>query len=258
MKVLNWNVNSLAIRLPHLKEVIAKHDIDVIALQEIKGDDSKFPFQEIEELGYYSLVNLQKAYNGVALLFKQKPLNVVKGLKGFNYDEARYIQAELNGITFCCLYAPNGNPVASDKYQKKIDFNESLINHIKTLLNNEGKGFLLTGDFNIAHQDNDVSSHKDYSKDAIFTNLSRLYYNKMLGLGLTDALASVLKDGERRFTWWDYRAGSYEKDKGARIDHYLLSPLLASCKYSCKVLHDVRELERPSDHAPVLLEIKNL
>ncbi len=255
MKILNWNVNSLAIRLEQLANILQNNDIDVVALQEIKGDEEKFPYERIKELGYFASCDLQKAYNGVALLSKKEPKNVVKGLNGFNYEEARYIQAEIDGIKIASVYAPNGNPVASEKYEKKNVFNKCLINHVKQMLVNEEQGFLLTGDFNIAYKDEDVANTKDWSKDAIFTRKSRLYFNELLNLGLTDAFDSVLKQGDRRFTWWDYRAGSYEKDKGARIDHYLLSPLLASYNYNCYVMHDARVLERPSDHAPVVLEL---
>jgi exodeoxyribonuclease-3 len=253
MKIATWNVNSIKARLPLVLDWLREAGPDVALLQEIKTQEDSFPALEIEELGYHIAVQGQKSYNGVAILSKQPLTHVKKGLPGMTDDQARYIEAEVNGLTVATIYLPNGNPAPSEKYDYKLDWMDKLIAHTARLLKSE-KPFVLGGDFNVIPEAQDVYNPAGWEEDALYRLETRQKFRKLMNLGLTDALR-VFKPIGHDYTFWDYQAGAWARDHGLRIDHFLLSPQAADRLKACEVDRKPRGREKASDHTPVWCEI---
>jgi len=253
-KVASWNVNSIKSRLGHLCDWLKSFQPDVVLLQELKCVEEKFPAMEVEDLGYNVAVAGQKTYNGVAILSKS-PIEVdhttLPGGKGD--DQARYIEGFTGNVRVASIYLPNGNPAPGDKYDYKLAWMERLYEHAKGLLETED-AFVLGGDYNVIPEPGDVFDPKGWEGDALYRPESRAALRKIVHLGLTDAFrATTFETG--RYTWWDYRAGAWNKDHGARIDHLLLSPQAADRLVTCDIDRTPRGWEKPSDHTPVWCEL---
>ncbi|MGB0750233.1 MAG: exodeoxyribonuclease III [Magnetospiraceae bacterium] len=254
MKIATWNVNSIKPRLPHLLRWLADFKPEVVLLQEVKCLEEKFPRMEVEDLGYNVAVRGQKTYNGVAILSKY-PLDVLlTDLPGGGAEEqARYLEAETNGIRVATIYLPNGNPVDSDKFTYKLDWMRRLTDHVRELLTTEDP-LVLGGDYNIAPDDGDVHDPANWADDALCRPESRGQFRAMMYLGLTDAFRALTPE-IGRYSWWDYRGGAWNRDQGLRIDHLLLSPQAADRLVSAGIDRTPRGWEKASDHTPVWCEL---
>lgn len=260
ISIATWNVNSIRSRLSHLLEWLDSDNApDVALLQEIKVEETGFPFMEIEERGYNIAVYGQKSYNGVAILSKFPLSDVVKGLPTYGDDEqARYIEAlvEAHGEVFrvASVYVPNGQAVDSDKFVYKFRFLDALDEHMQSLLALEERT-IIGGDYNIAPFDADVYDAKALNGTVCFHPKERDRLRTIFNQGWADAFR-ILHPARTQFTWWDYRGGSFPRNHGLRIDHLLLSPEAGNALHECEVVMDLREKEKASDHAPVVGRFK--
>jgi exodeoxyribonuclease-3 len=253
MKIAAWNVNSLKVRLPQLIEWLEAQRPDVVCLQETKLEDANFPRLEIEAAGYQAVFSGQKTYNGVALLARETPLDVVVGNPLFPDPQKRLITATVCGIRVVCAYIPNGQAVGSDKYQYKLGWLAALAPWLGEQLATH-PNLVLAGDFNIAPDDRDVHNPVAWAGQILCSAPERSAFQGLLDLGLKDSFR-LFDQPEKTFSWWDYRMLGFQKNLGMRIDHILLSaPLAARCT-AAEIDRAMRKRERPSDHAPVIAEI---
>ena len=330
MKIASWNVNSLNVRLPHLTQWLQDSAPDVVALQETKLEDERFPDTQIASLGYRSVFAGQKTYNGVALLARNAPIEdvqvgmpgfedeqrrviaatiggvrvvnfyvvngqavgsakfeyklrwleaagyhvaysgqsayngvailsraaptaVVMGIPGFQDEQKRMIAATIDGVRVVCVYIPNGQSLDSDKYPYKLSWLEALTAWLKDELSRQPQLALL-GDYNIAPEDADVHDPKAWEGNVLVSPPEREAFRQLLDLGLTDSYR-LFEQAPASFSWWDYRMNGFRRNLGLRIDHILVSSPLAARAAACRIDKGPRALERPSDHAPVLLEL---
>jgi exodeoxyribonuclease III len=257
MRIATWNVNSVNARLETVLRWFEEAQPDVACLQEIKCVDEKFPAEAFERLGYNAAVHGQKAYNGVAILSKTPLEDVRKGLPGEDEDDhARYIEAVVSGhrpVRVASIYLPNGNPIGTEKFAYKLRWMERLNRHAQELLAYE-EPLVLVGDYNVIPEPRDAAFPKNWLDDALFQTESREAFRSLKWLGLTEAFMAV--DGApEAYTFWDYQAGSWQRNNGIRIDHALLSPQAADQLRGCVIHRDVRGWEKPSDHVPVVVEL---
>jgi exodeoxyribonuclease-3 len=252
-KIATWNVNSLRVRLPRLLTWLDENKPDVIALQETKIPDADFPVEAISEAGYEMVFSGQKAYNGVAILSKNKASDIITEF--LEPDPQRRVMAALiNDIRILNLYIPNGQSVGSEKYQYKLAWLDKLDIFLKEELKQHPK-LIVLGDFNIAPHDMDVHDPRRAQGKVMFSDPEHKAFQDMLNVGFHDCLRS-LHPGEKVYSWWDYRTYGFSQNLGWRIDHILASEtLIAKCK-KCYVDADLRKEERPSDHAPVVAEFE--
>ena len=250
VRIATWNVNSVKARLALLLDWLDSAAPDVVLLQETKSTEETFPRLEIEDKGYNLALAGQKTYNGVAILSK-RPIDLeLTALPGDPADDqARYVEAFTGDLRVASVYAPNGNPVDTDKFTYKLDFMERLYAHAEDLLAG-GEAFVLGGDFNVAPRDADVHEPADWANDALCRAETRAAWRKILHLGLTDAIQALHPEAGH-YSWWDYRGGGYARDKGLRIDHLLLSPQAADRLAEAGIDRTPRGWEKPSDHTPV-------
>jgi len=253
MKLATWNVNSLKVRLPQVLEFLAAHKPDALCLQETKSEDANFPLAEIEAAGYHAEYSGQKTYNGVAILAPTTATDVSRGIPGFEDPQKRVIAATVNDVRVICVYIPNGEAVESEKYQYKLDWLMRLIVWLKGETAQYPK-LVLLGDYNIAPEDRDVYDPKFWAGKVLFSEPERAAFRDLLGLGLIDSFR-MFDQPEKSYSWWDYRMNGFKRNLGLRIDHILLSQELAKSCTSCTIDRDFRAKERPSDHAPVIVEI---
>lgn len=255
MKIVTWNVNSLKARRDHLIRWLDAFDPDVVLLQELKGVADIFPMTEINAAGYEAAVVGQKTYNGVAILSKTPIEVTATRLPGEEEDEqARYIEGIVQGVRLGCIYLPNGNPTPGDKYDYKLRWMHRLYAHARDLLKTE-EAFVLGGDYNVIPEPQDVYDPKKWARDALFLPQSRNALRRITNLGLTDAFRACNTQGGL-YSWWDYRAGSWDRDEGCRIDHLLLSPQAADKLTASGIDKTPRGWDKPSDHTPVWCELK--
>jgi exodeoxyribonuclease-3 len=259
MKIATWNVNSVRARVETVLAWLKETQPDVACFQEIKTTDDSFPKEAFEALGYNCAVHGQKSYNGVAILSKRPIEDVRVGLpEGDGDDHARYLEALIptgNGVVrVASIYAPNGNPPGTDRFAYKLNWLERLKRHAAQLLGYE-EPLVLTGDYNIIPMPEDCYDPKAWMNDALFQPESRAAYRKLLNLGLTDAFRACHAD-PHRYTFWDYQAGSWQKDHGIRIDHILLSPQATDLLQGSAIDRRVRGWEKPSDHVPIWAELR--
>ncbi len=253
MRLATWNVNSLKVRLPHLLDWLAAQRPDVVCLQETKLEDVNFPAAELEAAGYRCLFSGQKTYNGVAILAREELHEPLRDLPGFTDPQRRVLAASVGGVRVVCLYVPNGQSPDSDKYRYKLDWLDALIAWLKTELA-EHPRLVVLGDFNIAPEDRDVHDPALWEGQVLVSPAERECFRALLDLGLRDAYR-LFEQPEPGFTWWDYRMAAFRRNLGLRIDHILLSQPLAEHCTACTVDKAPRKLERPSDHAPVMVDI---
>jgi exodeoxyribonuclease-3 len=253
MKLATWNVNSLKVRLPQLLEWIAGDSPDIICLQETKLDDPKFPVAEIEAAGFHVVFSGQKTYNGVAIVSRNPPAEVNKGISGFADEQKRVIAATLGTVRIVDAYVPNGQSVVSDKYRYKLDWLNAFTLWLEEELARH-PNLAVVGDFNIAPESRDVHDPKAWEGQVLCSEAERDAFKKLLALGFVDSFR-LFEQPEKSYTWWDYRLNAFKRGMGLRIDHILLSPALAQRCSGVSILIDMRALERPSDHAPVVANI---
>lgn len=261
MKIVNWNINSIRMRISHLLEMLSKDGPDLVLLQETKCQDESFPELEINDLGYNICKYGQKTFNGVAILSKYKIEEVNNILPVQNDGEidnqARYLEVVISegGRIFrvISVYVPNGNEVGSEKYIYKLNFYKRLNAHLQSLLT-EDEHLIVAGDFNVANLEIDVFDPKSFAGKICFEINERKAFRELLSLGLID-VQRFLNPDAKSFTWWDYRAGAFNYDKGLKIDYFLLNPRAMDLVKEYKTLREYRALEKPSDHAPIMLEL---
>jgi exodeoxyribonuclease-3 len=253
MKLVTWNVNSLKVRLPHLLELLARHSPDAVCLQETKCEDAAFPSAAIEEAGYRWIHDGQRTYNGVAILSREEPRNVVRGIPGFADLQKRLIAADVGGVRVVSAYCPNGQSVGSDKYDYKLRWFAALAGWLSSELA-ASPGIAVLGDFNVAPEDRDVHDPDAWRGQVLCSDAEREALRRILNLGFADAFR-LFEQPEKSFSWWDYRMAAFRRNMGLRIDHVLLSQALTPRCRSCTIDVEPRKLERPSDHAPVFCEI---
>lgn len=253
MRIASWNVNSVRQRLPALLAYLRDAAPDVLCLQELKCEDAAFPRAEVEDAGYNVETLGQKTFNGVAILSKSPLSDVTRGLPGFDDSQARYIEGVApygEGVMrVASIYLPNGNPAGSDKYPYKLAFMDALTKHARALLALE-EPLVLAGDYNVIPAPADVYDPEGWAGDALFLPQTRAKFQTLLNLGFTDALRAVT-DAPGMYTFWDYQAGCWPKNKGLRIDHLLLSPRAADRLESVTIDKVLRAAEKPSDHVPI-------
>jgi exodeoxyribonuclease-3 len=253
MKLATWNVNSLKVRLPQVLDWLGDNSPDVLCLQETKVQDQNFPLDEITEAGYQSVFVGQKTFNGVALLSKKTGDDVVTEIPGFEDIQKRVIAATYDDVRVICVYIPNGESVESDKYQYKLSWLSALHTWLQEEIDKYPKLALL-GDYNIAPADQDTYDAAVWKDKVLCSQLERDAYQGLLDLGLIDSFR-LFDQPEKSYTWWDYRMMAFRRNRGMRIDHILLSEALSGHCTSCVIDKAVRKLERPSDHAPVMVEL---
>jgi exodeoxyribonuclease-3 len=253
MKIATWNVNSLTVRLPMVLDWLEANPVDILALQELKLTDDKFPIDVFVKLGYHVYFFGQKTYNGVALISRWQLTDCQKNMPAWDDLSARLISACLSDMRIINVYIPNGQSVESDKFQYKLTWLTQLLSYLKTV-QATGEKIILLGDFNIAPNALDVHEPNQWEGGVLYCNEVRHIFEDMLSLGLIDTFR-VLYPDTQRFTWWDYRMNAYRRKMGLRIDHILLSTQLTDKLFDIEIDEEVRKLDRPSDHAPVVMTL---
>jgi exodeoxyribonuclease-3 len=270
IKIASFNVNSINARLPRLLEWLKNSQPDVVLLQELKCVEEKFPFEALFDLGYNAAVHGQKTYNGVAILSKFKIEDVVKGLPTLDEsidEQARYIEAVIcvgsSAIRVASIYVPNGGGdlvpnetlESSKKFLYKLNFFDRLQSHFSRLTEFDEMQ-IFGGDFNVAAEEIDIFDPKNFSGQILFHPLERQKFRLLLNLGLIDSYRAA-NPYHQVFSWWDYRGGGWQHNKGARIDYLLTSPQAADKIFAASVEDKgVRDQEKASDHCPVCVTLK--
>jgi exodeoxyribonuclease-3 len=255
LKLATWNVNSLAVRLPQLLEWLAAHPVDAIVLQETKLTDDKFPHAEIEAAGYAVQWFGQRTYNGVALLSRKAATDVVRNIPGFADEQARVIAGTVDGMRVVGAYFPNGQAPGTDKFSYKMQWLRALHDWLAAELVVH-KELVLLGDFNIAPEDRDVYDPVAWAGQIHCTPEERAHFRELVALGLHDAFR-LFEQPPKSWSWWDYRNLAFRTNQGLRIDHILVSEALKPRVAACSIDRLPRKNERPSDHAPVIVELRD-
>ncbi len=255
MKIVTWNVNSIAARLPLVVQWVKDHRPDVICLQEIKCIDEKFPTAAFTELGYEVVTFGQPTYNGVAILSLHPISDVQKGFPGDAPDaQRRLLAATVNNIRIIDVYVPNGSEVGSEKYAYKLNW----LNQLHDYFTNHcdpGQKLVIGGDFNIAPADADVHDPIAWYGQILCSQPERDALQRLTDWGLQDLFRRHHKEAGQ-FSWWDYRGGGFRRNHGLRIDYWLATASLNDLSTDCHIDTAPRSLERPSDHAPVVAEFQ--
>jgi exodeoxyribonuclease-3 len=255
MKIASWNVNSIRARIDHVTEWLKLHQPDVLLMQELKA--AEFPALVFQALGYESAAVTQKAYNGVAVLSRYPIETLNTTLAGDEADShARFLEMTIEGIRVVNIYLPNGNPVGSDKFAYKLAWMDRLITQMSAWREQE-LPVVVGGDFNVIPEDIDCHKPSSWVRDALFQPEPRARYRTLLTLGYTDAFRWLHPDEGGQFTFWDYFRQAFEHNRGIRIDHFLLTPKLAERLQSCEIDRSPRAQPRPSDHTPIIVELRN-
>ena len=258
MKIVTWNINGVKARFEGVAAYLREAAPDVLCMQEIKNVDEGFPVSLFEDAGYQIVTHGQKGFNGVAIASKFPLEDVERRLPGNDDDEqSRYIEATISqpggAMRVASLYLPNGNPIGTEKFAYKLGWMKRLQSHAKARLDDE-MPFVLAGDFNVIPEPADAKRPAAWTNDALFQPETRAAYRGFINLGYTDAVRAC-EPGPGVYTFWDYQAGSWNKDDGIRIDHLLLSPQAADRLTSAGVDRHTRGWDKPSDHAPAWAEI---
>jgi len=254
VKIASWNVNSLRVRLEHVRDWLQAAAPDVLGLQETKLPDSLFPADAFEALGYHAVAHGQKTYNGVALISREPPEDIATGIPGFADEQCRVIAATCGDLRIVNVYVPNGQSVGSDKYAYKLDWLAALAGYLGDELARHPR-LAVMGDFNIAPDDRDVHDPDAWRGKVLCSDAERAALGNLVELGLVDGFR-LFEQPEGVFSWWDYRGAAFRRKHGLRIDLILLSPALAGQCTSSGVDVEPRRLERPSDHAPVFAHME--
>ena len=252
MRIATWNVNSLKMRLPHVVDWLQRNPVDVLALQETKLTDDKFPVAEFEAAGYLASFTGQKTYNGVAILSRPAlpATDVVLDIPGFEDDQKRVIAATVDGVRVVCVYVPNGQTVDSDKYRYKLQWMDALRAMLARELASHPK-LVVGGDYNVAPEDRDVHDPRAWEGQVLCSEPERAALRAIAAVGLHDAFR-LFEQPPKSFSWWDYRMLGFQKGRGLRIDHLLVSDAMKAACTACVIDRDERKKKQPSDHAPVV------
>ena len=254
MQIATWNVNSLTARLPHVLDWLAAHPVDVLCLQELKLTDDKFPFEALQDVGYQAAAFGQKTYNGVAILSRHALNDVVRNIPGFSDDQSRVITASLDTdggpLRIINGYFVNGQEPGSEKFAYKMRWLDALTAWVREELARHPR-LVLLGDFNIAPADADSYDPEGLRDTIHHTREERAHFAALLSLGLHDSFR-LFEQPPKTFSWWDYRMLGFQKNRGLRIDHVLVSDALRAAVRSCEIDRTPRKREKPSDHAPVV------
>ena len=257
MKIASWNVNSVRARIINVLDYLKKDKPDILFLQEIKTEDINFPSDEFKNLGYESYIFGQKSYNGVAFLSKIKiediDLNFIKDDLKQSRIIAGNIQYKKKNIKLINIYVPNGNPVNTEKYEYKKNWLNKFLKSVKKNLIFE-KNIIISGDFNVIPDEIDVYDHTIFLNDALYKIEIRKYFRELINFGFKDVFRH-LKKNKQEYTFWDYMAGSWPKNYGMRIDHFLVSDNLLENIKTININQQPRGKIKPSDHTPIELEI---
>jgi exodeoxyribonuclease-3 len=259
LKIATWNVNSLAVRLPQVVDWLAAQPVDVLCLQELKITDDKFPLQALKAAGYpHCAVFGQKTYNGVAICSRHPLDDVQRNIKGFADEQARVLAATVKtptqAIRIVNAYFVNGQEPGSEKFAYKMRWLEAL----RTWLCEEAaqpQSLVVLGDFNITVDDRDTYDPEGLRETIHHTTEERQAFQGLLDLGLVDAFR-LFEQAPKSYSWWDYRDLAFRRNRGLRIDHILVSQALKDRVDSCVIDKQPRKNERPSDHAPVVVALK--
>lgn len=254
MKIASWNVNSLNVRLPHVLQWLEAARPDILALQETKLTDEKFPTAEIEAAGYRVAFSGQKTYNGVALLSREPMEEVVTDLPGLDDPQRRILGATVGGVRVLNLYVVNGQEVGSEKFDYKLAWLEKVRAYLADDLKRHAE-YVVLGDFNIAPGDADVHDPEAWHERILCSTPEREALQDILELGLVDTFR-LFEQAENQFSWWDYRMNAFRRNRGLRIDLILASATLAGRCRGSRIDAEPRGWERPSDHAPVVAEFR--
>lgn len=252
MKICTWNVNSARVRIPHILDWLDAHQPDVLGLQEIKMQTDVFPGDAVKAAGYHYAVDGQKTYNGVALLSRQEPTEITCGIPGYADEQKRFIAATYGDTRIINLYVPNGQTVDSEKYAYKLEWLDALQTHVADALNIYPR-LVMFGDFNIAPEDRDVHTPEEWKDRILCSDPERARLQSLVALGLVDVYRQF-DQKEKSFSWWDYRAAGFRRNRGLRIDLILASEEMAARCTDSQIDIEPRALEKPSDHAPVWAE----
>lgn len=255
IRIASWNVNSIRARLGHVTAWLRDSGVDVLLMQELKGE--VFPAEVFREMGYESVAVTQKAYNGVAVL-SRKPIETVNTtLAGDDRDShARFLETIIDGLRIVDIYLPNGNPIGTEKFAYKLAWMDRLADQMGRWLA-DAKPTVIGGDFNVIPEDIDCKNPKDWVRDALFQPESRGRYKAMLDRGYVDAFRKLHPDETGAYTFWDFFRQAFEKNRGIRIDHFLLSPSAAERLTACTIDRGPRGMEKPSDHTPIVVELRD-
>ncbi|MBL8298244.1 MAG: exodeoxyribonuclease III [Rhodanobacteraceae bacterium] len=254
MKIATWNVNSLNVRLPHLKQWLAVAQPDIVALQETKLEDAKFPDTDIAALGYRCVFSGQKTYNGVAILARTSmPEDIVTDVKGLDDPQRRILIASVGDLRIANLYVVNGQAVGSDKYAYKLDWLARVTDHLAEEFARH-PNLIVLGDFNIAPDDRDVHDPAAWQDQILCSVPERDALKRLLSIGLSDTYRDFHAGGGA-YSWWDYRQAAFRRNLGLRIDLVLASQALRPRLAGASIDLEPRRWDRPSDHAPALLEL---
>jgi exodeoxyribonuclease-3 len=255
MKVASWNVNSIRVRLPQVLDWLASNQADVLCLQETKVPDSEFPFDAFLAAGYHAIASGQKTYNGVAIVSRKPPDNVVSEINEIDSEQRRLLAATYDGVRIINVYVPNGSEVGSEKYAYKLGWLGGLKNYLIAELKKSTQ-LAVVGDFNIAPEDRDVHDPDAWQGSVLVSADERASLKELIALGLIDVFRRFEQEPES-YSWWDYRAGAFRLNNGLRIDLVLCSERLANRCRKNWIDKGPRQLERPSDHAPVVAEFRD-
>ena len=256
MKIISWNVNSVRARIDNIINYIADSKPDILLLQEIKTQNENFPFETFKKLGFQSYVFGQKSYNGVAIISRFEMSQIKNDFIKDKLNQSRVITGEVTikkkKIKIINIYVPNGNPIETDKYLYKKNWLNLFLNKVKKELD-LSKNIIISGDFNIIPENIDVYDYKRYENDALFKLEIRKKFRELINLGFTDVYRYFNKL-KQEYTFWDYFAGSWQKNYGMRIDHFLVSNNLLNNIKSISINKKPRSKSKPSDHTPIEIE----
>lgn len=252
IKIASWNVNSLNVRLPHVTAWCQVAQPDVLALQETKLVDERFPADELSELGYHSVFSGQKTYNGVAILSREPASDPVMDIPGLEDPQRRILAATVGDVRVINLYVVNGSEVGSEKFAYKLEWLDKVTAWIEGEMK-EHENVVVLGDFNIAPDDRDVYDPEAWKEKILCSTPERDALKRILDLGLVDSFR-LFEQPERVWSWWDYRMNAFRRKMGLRIDLVLASKSMQSRCTASYVDIEPRQQERPSDHAPVIAE----
>ena len=252
LKVASWNVNSLNVRLPHVLAWCAAAKPDILALQETKLPDERFPGDALREAGYHSLFSGQKTYNGVAILSREEGADMVTDVPGLDDPQRRILAATFGHIRVIDLYVVNGSEVGSEKFSYKMHWLEKVTDFISAELAQYEK-LIVLGDFNIAPADRDVHDPEAWHEKILCSTQERNALERIMSLGLSDTFR-FFEQAEKSWSWWDYRMAAFRRNMGLRIDLVLASKALLGQCSAAYIDREPRTQERPSDHTPVIAE----
>ena len=253
MKIASWNVNSLKVRLPHLTQWLADTRPDIVALQETKLEDAKFPVDELAAAGYRAVYSGQKTYNGVAILSREPAHDVVTDIPGLDDPQRRILAATIGPLRVVDLYVVNGKAVDDEKYGYKLEWLARVRDFLAGELQRHPR-LVVLGDFNICPDDRDVYDPQAWGEDILCSPAERAGLKAITDLGLHDSFR-LFEQGNAHYSWWDYRQAAFRRNMGLRIDLILIGEALRPIATAATIDRTPRRWERPSDHTPVMLEL---